>query len=96
MTVVEGQWVDIFRAGNYGDKGTYTPADLDVCVANYDAASHEAPVVIGHPEHDAPAFGWVAAVRRVGDVLQAKLRQIAPEFERMLREGRFKKRSVSF
>jgi hypothetical protein len=96
MSVLEGQWIDLFRAGEYSDKGRYTPADLDAMVANYDPAHHEAPVVVGHPETDAPAFGWVAGLRRVGDMLQAKLRQIAPQFEALVREGRFKKRSVAF
>jgi hypothetical protein len=95
MSALEGQWIDIFRAGDYGDKGTYTPADLDAMVDNYNPARHEAPVVIGHPEHDAPAFGWVASLRRVGDTLQAKLRQIVPEFEVLVAQGQFKKRSVA-
>jgi len=96
MSALEGQWVDIFRVGNYGDKGNYTPADLDAMVANYNPAEHEAPVVIGHPEHDAPAFGWVATLRRAGDTLQAKLRQVAPQFETAVRQGQFKKRSAAF
>jgi hypothetical protein len=96
MSLLEGQWIDVFRAGDYDEKGSYTPADLDVVVGNYDPARHEAPVVIGHPEPDAPAFGWVAGLRRVADTLQAKLRQIAPQFETLLREGRFKKRAVGF
>ena len=95
MSALEGQWIDVFRAGDYGDKGSYTPADLDAIVANYNPAQHEAPVVIGHPEHDAPAFGWVAALRRVGDMLQAKLRQIVPQFETAVRQGQFKKRSLA-
>jgi len=89
------QWLDIFRAGDYGNKGSYTPADIDKIVANYDTAAHEAPVVVGHPELDAPAFGWVEKLRRVGDVLQAKLGQVHEGFEQMVREGRFKKRSVA-
>jgi hypothetical protein len=96
MNALEGQWIDVFRAGDYGDKGSYTPADLDLMVANYNPAQHEAPVVIGHPEHDAPAFGWVAALRRAGDTLQAKLRQVAPQFEALVGQGQFKKRSVAF
>jgi len=96
MSALEGQWIDVFRAGDYGDKGSYTPVDLDAMVDNYNPARHEAPVVIGHPESDAPAFGWVAALRRVGDTLQAKLRQIVPEFEALVRQGQFKKRSVAF
>ncbi len=90
------QWLEIFRAGDYGDKGAYTAADIDRMIAEYDPAQHEAPLVVGHPERDAPAFGWVEKLRRVGDVLQAKPRQVAPDFEEMVREGRFKKRSVAF
>jgi len=96
MSALEGQWIDVFRAGDYGEKGSYTPADLDAVVDNYNPAEHEAPVVIGHPEHDAPAFGWVAGLRRVGDMLQAKLRQLPPQFESLVRQGQFKKRSVAF
>jgi hypothetical protein len=96
MSALEGQWIDVFRAGDYGDKGSYTRGDLDSVIGNYDPAQHEAPVVIGHPEHDAPAFGWVAALRRVGDTLQAKLRQVVPQFEALVRQGQFKKRSVAF
>ena len=33
-----------------------------------------------HPDIDAPALGWVDGLRRSGDRLQAKLRDIAPEF----------------
>jgi hypothetical protein len=95
MTALEG-WIDVFRAGDYGDKGTYTPADLDAVVKNYNPAEHEAPVVIGHPKHDAPAFGWVAALRRAGDTLQAKLRQVSAQFEALVGQGQFKKRSVAF
>jgi len=96
MSALEGQWIDVFRAGDYGDKGIYAPADLDAMVANYNPAQHEAPIVVGHPESNSPAFGWVAALRRVGDTLQAKLRQIVPEFEALVRQGQFKKRSVAF
>ena len=92
---LDGQWMEIFRAGDYGDKGAYTPADLDRMVANYDPARHEAPVVLGHPELDSPAYGWVESVKRSGDVLLGKLRQVDPGFEELVRSGRFKKRSVA-
>jgi hypothetical protein len=93
---LNGKWIELFRAGNYGEKGSYTAADIDKMVANYDPAKHEAPVVMGHPEMDAPAYGWVEALKRSGDVLLGKLKQVPDQFAQLVNEGRFKKRSISF
>jgi hypothetical protein len=93
---LNGKWIELFRAGNYGEKGSYTAADIDKMVANYDPAKHEAPVVLGHPEMDAPAYGWVEAVKRSGDLLLGKLKQVPGQFAQLVDEGRFKKRSISF
>ncbi len=92
---LNGQWVEIFRAGDYGAKGAYTEADIDKMIANYDPANHEAPIVVGHPEHDAPAFGWIQSLKRDGDVLLGMPTQVPSQFEDLVREGRFKKRSIS-
>jgi hypothetical protein len=93
---LNGKWIELFRAGNYGEKGSYTAADIDKMVANYDPAKHEAPVVMGHPEMDAPAYGWVEAVKRSGNVLLGKLKQVPDQFSQLVDQGRFKKRSISF
>ncbi len=95
VTALESQWLDAFRAGDYGEKGSYTAADLDSMVANFNPSFHEPPVVVGHPQTDAPAYGWVGAIRRAGDALQVKLRQVDPGFAELVQAGRFKKRSVS-
>lgn len=92
-------WVEIFRAGRHTDsKGRereFTAADLERIVTTYDPARHEAPAVIGHPQDNSPAWGWVEGLRRAGDRLLARFRQVAPEFAEMVEAGRFKKRSVS-
>jgi hypothetical protein len=88
-------WLEVFRAGDYGDKGEYSEADLDAIIANYDPKVHEAPVVVGHPEIDAPAFGWVESLKREGAVLLAKLKQVPAEFEELVKAGRYKKRSIA-
>jgi hypothetical protein len=93
---LDGKWIELFRAGDYGGKGSYTTADIDRMVALYDPAKHEAPLVIGHPEHDAPAFGWLDKVKRVGNVLMGCFKQVQPAFEEMFSKGLFKKRSISF
>lgn len=89
------QWLELFRTGDYGDKGNFTSSDLDQIVRNFDPSFHEAPVVIGHPQHDAPAYAWVEALKHSGETLFGKFKQIDPKFEEMVKTGRFKKRSIS-
>src|SRR5579871_185635 len=96
MSLLNGKWIEVFRAGNYGDKGNYTEADLDAMIRNFSPSQHEPPVVIGHPEHDAPAYGWVDKLKRVGNTMFAVFKDVPEQFEELLRSGRFKKRSVSF
>ncbi len=92
-------WIAVFRTGVHTDsKGntrTWTESDLNNIVQKYDPSYHEAPIVIGHPKDDAPAYGWVKSLKHVGGVLFAKFRDIVPEFAEMVNKGLFKKRSVS-
>ncbi len=90
-------WFEVFRAGDYGDKGSYTAEDLQHVADSYNPDFHEAPAVIGHPESDSPAYGWVNGVKHEGGKLFAKLGDdVDPNFEEMVGKGLFKKRSVSF
>lgn len=68
--------------------------DLKDIAAGYDTTFHEAPVVIGHPENNQPAYGWVKSLKVVGDRLLATL-DLVPEFVEAVRQGLFKKRSAS-
>jgi hypothetical protein len=90
------QWLELFRAGDYGAKGKFTVQDIDHIVKSYDPSFHEAPLVIGHPESNKPAYGWVEQLKREGEVLLFKPRQVDPAFEDGVAKGRFKKRSASF
>jgi len=87
--------IAIFRAGEY-PQGTISEADLDDVVRDYDPAVHEAPVVVGHPTHNNPAFGWVDCLRREGKLLLARLKDVVPEFADVVKNGLYKKRSASF
>lgn len=91
-------WIEIFRAGDYSAQGKANigRSDLERVVANYDPQFHEAPVVVGHPKDDAPAYAWVGEVALKGDSLMARERQVDPAFAELRREGRFKKRSAAF
>ena len=90
-------WIDVFRAGNHTDSnGTsraFSEADLDSVVANH-SAEDAAPIVVGHPKTNDPAFGWTSKLRRVGDRLQAMFNEVAPEFSDAVGKGHYKKRSV--
>lgn len=92
--------LDIFRAGTHtamnGVTLTFSEADLDATAAAYGLARHAAPIVVGHPTTDAPAYGWVRALARAGDVLQAHPEQIDPAFAELVNAGRYKKISASF
>lgn len=93
------QRIEIFRAGSHtsiaGETIGFTEADLRASAAAYDPKIHEAPIVIGHPKHDGPAYGWVKALE-YGETLEAEPDQIEPAFSEMVTAGRFKKVSAAF
>ncbi len=92
-------WIEIFQTGKHtdssGNERDWSMADLAKIKESYDPAQHEAPVVIGHPLDNAPAYGWVKGLKLQGGKLLAQLGELAPEFVRMVQAGRFKKRSIS-
>jgi len=92
--------IHIFRSGRHtamsGATIEFSDADLQAAADAYDPAVHEAPIVVGHPQHDAPAYGWVAALSYSEDGLQAHPHQLDESFAEMVRKGRFKKVSASF
>ena len=91
---------EIFRVGTHtavsGATIAFGQAELAGAVAAYDPALHEAPLVVGHPTLDAPAYGWVSSIRLDGDRLVAVPAQVDQQFGEMVQAGRFKKRSASF
>jgi hypothetical protein len=96
-------WIEIFRGGKQTDsEGNEHDGDdlIDKAIAGFNAAEHEPPVVVGHPVENAPAFGWVQELKADVDagikILKAKLKQVVPEFEEIVKQGLFKKRSASF
>jgi len=92
--------IEIFRAGTHtamsGIPTTITPNMLQHCVASYDPVKHEAPLVIGHPKLDDPAYGWVEKLSVVGDSLMATVKDVDPEFAELVRQRRYSKISASF
>lgn len=93
------QRIEIFRPGKHTDMSGetigFTEQQLRESAAAYDPALHEAPIVVGHPRHDHPAYGWVKSLE-FGETLEAEPDQVEPQFAEMVASGRFKKVSASF
>lgn len=94
------QSIHFFRAGTHtakdGTSLSFSQADLAKIAAAYDPATHEAPIVVGHPKTDAPAFGWVERIEVRADGLHAVPRQVNAEFSELVKAGRYKKVSAAF
>lgn len=91
---------EIFRAGTRTDANgntvTITEADLAAAAQAYDPKVHEAPIVVGHPKADAPAYGWVKSLNVQNGVLTADFAQVDDGFADLVKAGRYKKVSASF
>lgn len=91
--------IEIFKPGRQtamsGEVVDFSEDDLRATAEAYDPNLHEAPLVIGHPKTDDPAYGWVQSVS-YADVLGAVPHQVDTAFAEMVNAGRFKKVSASF
>jgi len=90
----------IFKPGRHtpmqGGTLNFSEADLRACAAAYNADVHEAPIVVGHPETNGPAHGWVGALIADKTGLRAVPRQVNPAFAELVERGAFKKISAAF
>lgn len=75
----------------------FTPEILREVAETYNPELSEAPLVIGHPKLDSPAWGYVGRVAFADGVLQVtEESQLDPDFAEMRRKGHFKHPSASF
>lgn len=70
--------------------------DIQAIAERYDPRLHAAPIVVGHPKTDDPAYGWVKSLTFADDRLTADLDEVAPELDAMIAAGRYRKLSASF
>lgn len=100
ITLSSGEGLHIFRAGTHkganGNTIDYSEEDVAAIATLYDPDIHEAPLVIGHPSDNEPAFGWVQDLSASGADLRAEPHQVEQNFAEAVRSGRFKKISASF
>lgn len=90
--------VEVLRTGRHVDTSgrtvEFTEKHLDEIASTYDPKAHEAPVVIGHPTTNGPAYGWVRGVRRDGDRLVTDI-AFAEGLTEAIRAGHYRKVSAS-
>lgn len=96
-TVTEFAWHDVFYAGEHvdmhGNKNAFSRDDLKQIVDNF--KPQQAPLVIGHPELNAPAFGWVSDIRLTDDNrLEIKAANVNVEFAKAVAAKAFPNRSI--
>ncbi len=94
--------IEVFRTGTFTPMGgrpiSFSAEDLKAIADNYDFANSPAPIVVGHPKTNDPAFGWAEGFTfdEKRGVLSAELKDIEPAFADAVSKGRYKKVSLSF
>jgi len=91
---VGGEQVD-----SNGTKKVWTEDELDQIVTNTKKLIDKnifsgAPMVIGHPQTDAPAYGWIQDLKREGNVLSVKGDKLHDEFAKGVEDGLWPNRSI--
>jgi hypothetical protein len=108
---VNTERIELFRSGTHTDSaGNTRPWSQDdvrdiANIYNQQYPTHEAPAVLGHPEHNDPAYGWVERLdtedgvdEKTGEPvtkLFGTFKDFVPEFIDMVKRGLYKKRSIA-
>jgi len=92
--------IEIFKPGKHtamsGAVLDFSESDLQAMVDAYDPAIYDAPLVVGHPKLDAPAYGWVKSLSFADGIVNAEPQDVDAEFAELVKAKRFKKVSASF
>lgn len=92
--------IEIFKVGTHtdasGQKISFTEEMLQDVVDAYNPDQHEAPLVIGHPKDNTPAYGWVKNVSFADGSLNIEAQQVDDVLTQFVEQGKFKKISASF
>ena len=93
-------WIDIFKNGIQTDsRGFAHDGDklIDMAIENFSADGDTVPVVVGHSgKDDRPAFGWVASLKKEDGKLWAKIRDLNPDFKKLIEQKTYPNRSAGF
>lgn len=94
--------IHIFKPGTHtsaeGVELSYSEQKLQGIAKCYDKSVHMAPIVVGHPANNGPAFGWISDVQynEESGNLYAVPEQVNDDFAELVKSGAYKKVSASF
>ncbi len=92
--------IEVFKAGKHvaqnGKVYEFSDADVAGMAASYNPSLLSAPIVLGHPKTDDPAWGWAKSLTVHDGVLVADLEKVAPEFAEGVEAGRYRHVSAKF
>ncbi|CAN5611025.1 hypothetical protein BH10PSE5_BH10PSE5_01310 [soil metagenome] len=92
--------IQLFKAGRHrstsGKVFEFTEADVAQIAASYDPALHGAPIVLGHPKSNDPAWGWAKGLSVEDGILVADPERVDPAFAEGVEAGRYRYVSASF
>ena len=96
----EVQWINIFRSGNNksnnGETRYYSTNDIDNIIFNFVNSKDGVPLTLGHPppeQSGRPAVGQIKELRRINNILQARIEHIDP-LKEWIEQGMYKNYSV--
>lgn len=92
-------WITIARTGTFQDSRgrtqMITQERLEKIAQNYAKRTEDAPVVLGHPEDNDPAHGWITAIKTQGEKLFAQFSRISDGVRNAVKEQGYKYVSMS-
>jgi hypothetical protein len=99
MTTGNTRVFECFKVGDHttmaGTAMTWTGRDLEAVCLNYQCRAERAPLVLGHPASNGPAFGEVSELFTRRGRLYA-VAKVGQQLLSLVREGRFKHVSAAF
>ncbi|MDE2467550.1 MAG: hypothetical protein KGL35_02070 [Bradyrhizobium sp.] len=91
--------IHLLKAGTFRDMNgadvRFTAADIAAIAKSYDPKASAAPIVIGHPDVEDPAYGWASNLVADDDGLHADAEDVDPSFADLVRAGRYRTVSAS-
>lgn len=91
--------INIFRSGTHTAMGgqtlTYSEQDIDRMAAAYNESARPAPLVLGHPQHDDPAYGVVKSLFAKAGVLYA-IASVSAALIALVKAGQYNNVSAAF
>lgn len=92
--------IEIFKPGTFvsmgGEEITFSENELIACAECYDPKLLQAPLVVGHPKTDDPAYGQVKNLEIENGRLVAIPEHVEPQFAELVNAKRYSRVSAAF